>query len=147
RRRLLRGAMAAAGAGMLAGCDALSRSKGFVGLLERVGPLTRHAHRLPSGPRPAQAFPEAMRSPVVRPNGSINPRTPEYLALKAGGFADYRLRVRGLVEKPLEFSLEGLHALPQRTQVTRHDCVEGWSVIGKWQGVPLSHLLDLARPR
>lgn len=146
RRRLLRGAMAVAGTGMLAGCDALSRSKGFVGLLERAEPLTMRAQRLLSGDRLAEEFPESMISPVFKPNGSINPQTPEYLALKAGGFADYRLRVRGLVRAPLEFSVDALHALPQRTQVTRHDCVEGWSVIGKWQGVPLSHLLDLARP-
>ena len=49
--------------------------------------------------------------------------------------------------RPLEVSLDALRTLPTRTQVTRHDCVEGWSVIGKWSGVPLSHLLDLARPR
>ena len=84
---------------------------------------------------------------LFRPNGSIDPRTPEYLALKAGGFRGYRLRIRGLVQTPLELSLEALQAMPQRTQVTRHDCVEGWSVIGKWQGVPLAHLLDLARPK
>jgi DMSO/TMAO reductase YedYZ molybdopterin-dependent catalytic subunit len=88
-----------------------------------------------------------MISPVFRPNGSINPQTPEYLALKAGDFRDYRLQVAGLVERPLEVSLEALRAMPTRTQVTRHDCVEGWSVIGQWSGVPLAYLLDLARPK
>ena len=146
RRRLLRGAVAVAGAGMLAGCDALSRSRRFVDLLERAEPLTMHAQRLLSGDRLAEEFHESMISPVFRPNGSINPQTAEYLALKAGNFAGYRLRVRGRVQAPLEFSLDALRGLPQRTQVTRHDCVEGWSVIGKWQGVPLAHLLDLARP-
>jgi DMSO/TMAO reductase YedYZ molybdopterin-dependent catalytic subunit len=144
RRRVLRGLLAAAAGSVLAGCDALSRKAGFVGLLERAEPLTLRAQRLASGQRLAAEFPESMISPRFRPNGSINPQTPEYLALKAGNFADYRLRVRGLVQRPLELSLEALRALPQRTQVTRHDCVEGWSVIGKWQGVPLSHLLALA---
>src|SRR3546814_2596839 len=94
RRRLLRGAMAVAGAGMLAGCDALSRSRRFVGLLEQAEPLTMRAQRLLSGDRLAKEFPESMISPVFRPNGSINPRTAEYLALKAGNFAGYRLQVR-----------------------------------------------------
>ena len=52
----------------------------------------------------------------------------------------------GLVENPLELSLEQLRALPSRTQITRHDCVEGWSCIGKWKGVPLGALLEQARP-
>jgi DMSO/TMAO reductase YedYZ molybdopterin-dependent catalytic subunit len=86
-----------------------------------------------------------MISPLFRPNGSTSPQTPEYLALKADGFRGYRLQVAGLVERPLELSLDALRALPTRTQVTRHDCVEGWSVIGKWSGVPLAHLLDMAR--
>jgi DMSO/TMAO reductase YedYZ molybdopterin-dependent catalytic subunit len=144
RRRLLRGAIAGVGAGLLAGCDALSRNKRFVGVLELAEPLNLHSQRLLSGNRLAAEFPESMLSPVFRPNGSIDPRTPEYLAAKAGGFAAYRLRIRGLVRTPLEFGLDALRGLPQRTQVTRHDCVEGWSVIGKWQGVPLAHLLDLA---
>ena len=56
----------------------------------------------------------------------------------ANGFADWRLEVGGLVEQPLELSLADLRAMPSRTQITRHDCVEGWSCIGKWKGVPLS---------
>lgn len=146
RRRLLRGAIAGVGAGLLAGCDALSRNKRFVGALELAEPLSMHAQRLLSGSRLAAEFPESMVSPVFRPNGSIDPRTPEYLALKADGFSSYRLRIRGLVRSPLEFDLDALRGLPQRTQVTRHDCVEGWSCIGKWKGVPIRHLLALARP-
>lgn len=147
RRRLLRALLAGAGAGALAGCDALSDRQGFVDALALAEPLSQGAQRLLTGNRLAPEYAESRISPVFRPNGSINPQTPEYLALKAGGFAGYRLRIRGLVATPLEFSLDALRALPQRTQVTRHDCVEGWSVIGKWQGVPLAHLLDLARPR
>ncbi len=144
RRRLLQGLAAGAGAGLLSGCDALSREPRVVSVLGAVEPLSMRVQRALTGDRLAAEFAESMISPVFRANGSIDPRTPEYLALKAGGFAAYRLRVDGLVRRPLEFSLEALRALPQRTQVTRHDCVEGWSVIGKWQGVPLAHLLDLA---
>ena len=147
RRRLLRGAMAGAGVGLLAGCDALSKREGFVDVLGLAEPLSQRVQRLLTGDRLAAEFPRSMISPVFRPNGSTNPKTPEYLAIKADGFRSYRLQVRGMVERPLEFSLDALRALPTRTQVTRHDCVEGWSVIGQWTGVPLAHLLDLARPK
>jgi len=145
RRRLLRGIIAGAGGVLLAGCDRLSNSARFVDVLGLAEPLSLRVQRALTGGRLAAEFPESMISPVFRPNGSTNPQTPEYLALKADGFRTYRLRVAGLVERPLEFSLDALRALPTRTQVTRHDCVEGWSVIGKWSGVQLSHLLDLAR--
>ena len=63
----------------------------------------------------------------------------------ANGFADWKLVVGGLVEQKLELSLADLRAMPSRTQITRHDCVEGWSCIGKWKGVPLSALLETAK--
>ena len=148
RRRFLRmaatGIGASAGAGLLAGCDALSRSERFVDVLSTAEPLNRSAQRFLSGNRLVREYPASMISPSFRPNGSTNPNTPEYLALKAGGFTGYRLRVRGLVERPLEFNLDALRAMPSRTQITRHDCVEGWSAIGQWTGVPLAHLLGLA---
>jgi DMSO/TMAO reductase YedYZ molybdopterin-dependent catalytic subunit len=59
-------------------------------------------------------------------------------------FVDWRLEVAGLVDKPLELSLADLRTMPSRTQITRHDCVEGWSCIGKWKGVPLAKVLDAA---
>jgi len=147
RRRLLRAAIAGTGASLLAGCDALSNSARFVDVLGLAEPLSQRVQRALTGNRLAAEYPESMISPLFRPNGSIDPQTPEYLALKADGFRNYRLQVAGLVERPLEFSLDALRMLPTRTQVTRHDCVEGWSVIGKWSGVPLAHLLDLARLR
>ena len=70
------------------------------------------------------------------------PNNPTYRALAAGGFADYRLEVGGLVERPMAFSLADIRKLPSRTQITRHDCVEGWSAIGKWKGARLSALLE-----
>ena len=145
RRRLLRAAIAGTGVGPLSGCDALSNNARFVDILGAAEPLSQRVQRALSGNRLAAEFPESMISPLFRPNGSIDPQTPEYLALKADGFRGYRLQLAGLVERPLEFSLDALRMLPTRTQVTRHDCVEGWSVIGKWSGVPLAHLLDLAR--
>ena len=59
-------------------------------------------------------------------------------------FADWNLEIGGLVDNPAKFSLADLRAMPARTQITRHDCVEGWTCIGKWTGVPLSELLKQA---
>ena len=64
----------------------------------------------------------------------------DYVALR--GRRLRRLRARRSTawsQQPAEFSLAELRALPSRTQITRHDCVEGWSAIGKWKGVPLAH--------
>jgi DMSO/TMAO reductase YedYZ molybdopterin-dependent catalytic subunit len=63
---------------------------------------------------------------------------------RANNFADWRLVVDGLVDRPQKLSLRDLRAMPPRTQITRHDCVEGWSCIGKWTGVPLQAVLDRA---
>ena len=65
--------------------------------------------------------------------------------IRGSAFADWRLNISGLVGRPLSLSLAQLHSLPHREQITRHDCVEGWSAIGKWRGVPLSLVLDAAR--
>jgi DMSO/TMAO reductase YedYZ molybdopterin-dependent catalytic subunit len=92
----------------------------------------------------AREFPESDLSPVFRSNGTSMPASPAFQALIPNGFADWRLAVDGLVRRPLSLSLEQLRAMPTRTQVTRHDCVEGWSAIGKWHGVPLGRVLDLA---
>lgn len=146
RRRFLR-TFAFGSAGLLAGCDALSRREGVVDVLSAAEPLSRSVQKFLSGQRLAPEYARSQVSPLFRPNGSTDPATPEYLALKANGFAGYRLRIRGLVDTPVEFSLDALRALPLRTQITRHDCVEGWSVIGQWTGVPLAHLLQLARLR
>lgn len=144
RRTFLRMAAASAGAGVLAGCDALSKRDGFIDVLSAAEPLNRGVQRFLSGDRLVREYPARMISPGFRANGSIDPQTPEYLALKAQGFSGYRLRLRGLVERPLEFSLDALRGMPSRTQITRHDCVEGWSAIGQWTGVPVAHLLGLA---
>ncbi|MGK5065916.1 molybdopterin-dependent oxidoreductase [Janthinobacterium sp. RT4P48] len=55
----------------------------------------------------------------------------------------WRLELSGLITDKKSWSLPQLRALPQETQVTRHICVEGWSAIGKWGGVPFSHFLKL----
>ena len=143
RRRFLGRAVASVGALALAGCDALSRSEWFSKVLATGEKLNEVTHRLLGGRRSmAQEFSEADLSPEFRSNGTSSPNNAQYKALAAGGFAGYRLEVGGLVEKPVTFSLAELRALPSRTQITRHDCVEGWSAIGKWRGAKLAALLE-----
>ena len=86
-------------------------------------------------------------SPTFKGNGSLTVDSEAYRAALENGFPDWRLEVRGLVERPLSLSLDDIRALPQRTQITRHDCVEGWSAIGEWTGPQLSTILDAAGVR
>jgi DMSO/TMAO reductase YedYZ molybdopterin-dependent catalytic subunit len=147
RRRFLARALGAAGALALAGCDALSDSEWFPKALGVGERLSEAAHRLAVPRRAmAQEFGEADLSPFFRSNGTSRPASPAYRALAAAGFEDWRLEVGGLVEAPARFTLAELRALPARTQITRHDCVEGWSAIGKWTGARLAALLDVVRP-
>mgnify|MGYP002780726557 CR=1 FL=1 len=144
RRRLLVGGTSA-GALLLGGCDSLSQNDSFRAVLRSAEGLTMRAQRLiMDRDALAREFGEADMSPVFRSNGTTMPGTPEYMRHLANGFADWRLRVEGLVARPLGLSLPQLRSMPMRTQITRHDCVEGWSAIGKWHGVPLATVLDAA---
>ncbi|HEU0066719.1 MAG TPA: molybdopterin-dependent oxidoreductase [Sphingomonas sp.] len=92
----------------------------------------------------APEYTPAQTSPIFRSNGTRDPGTPAYRAMVANRFADWRLDVGGLVSRPLSLSLGDLRALPNRAQITRHDCVEGWSAIGKWTGPMLGNVLKAA---
>ena len=146
RRRFLQGIVPALGAISLAGCDSLSRSPTFREILDSAEGLTKGVQRLVLGPQAlAKEFSEADISKNFRANGTTNPGDPAYAELAEGGFRDWRLEFGGLVENPSSWSLDELRAMPSRTQITRHDCVEGWSCIGKWKGVPLAHILEQVR--
>jgi DMSO/TMAO reductase YedYZ molybdopterin-dependent catalytic subunit len=141
RRRFL----AAAAALGLAGCEALSTQDWVLKLLGIGEYLNYKLHRLliPND-KLAPEFTEADISPWFKPNGADDIPDADYQALVKRGFEGWKLEIGGLVDKPLQLSLAELRALPSRTQITRHDCVEGWSCIGKWQGVPLGALLKQA---
>jgi DMSO/TMAO reductase YedYZ molybdopterin-dependent catalytic subunit len=141
RRSVLAGLAALASAG----CTKIGKSDAFGGLVDGAEKLHRGAHRLLGGRRPmAREYSLADVSPDFRGNGNTEIERPEYRAHVAAGFADWRLEVRGLVDTPLSLTMEQLRALPQRTQITRHDCVEGWSAIGQWTGPQLSAILAMA---
>ncbi|RKF19316.1 molybdopterin-binding protein [Altericroceibacterium spongiae] len=142
RRNLLAAMMA----GMAAGCSKLADTQPIATLLDRAEDWHRSAHRaLASRQALAREFDRQDISPSFRGNGTLDPATPAYRAAAQNGFADWRLAVHGLVGQPLSLSLEEIRTLPQRTQITRHDCVEGWSAIGQWTGPQLGIILDLAQ--
>ncbi len=143
RRGLLARMIAGVGAMALAGCQKLSDTTWFPNILGFGEKMTLGAQRLIL-PRKAMVreFSETDPSHKFRSNGTSVPSNPAFLAMAKNGFADYRLAVDGLVEKPGMFSLAEIRALPSRTQITRHDCVEGWSAIGKWKGARLGPLLE-----
>jgi DMSO/TMAO reductase YedYZ molybdopterin-dependent catalytic subunit len=115
-------------------------------ILDKAEILTRVTQRALVSPTAlAREYSEADISTEFKANGSTDPDDNEYKAHAATNFADWKLKVGGLVEQPLELSLTDLRAMPSRTQITRHDCVEGWSCIGKWTGVPLKLVLDKAQ--
>jgi methionine sulfoxide reductase catalytic subunit len=85
-------------------------------------------------------------SPFFWVNGNM-PTCDEWKALAADDFKNYRLKVCGLVDNPVELSLDDLLALGKKTQITLHHCIQGWSGIAAWGGLPLAELITLARPR
>lgn len=144
RRGLLRGGSAAAASVLLSGCDdvleAPTRS-----LLDFGQLMSLRAQRLLLSGQPlAREFTSADISPDFPLNGTSMPAGFGYFQMMITQFASWRLTVDGLVGKPLSLSLSELKAMPARTQITLHACDEGWSAIGQWTGVPLSHVLEVA---
>jgi DMSO/TMAO reductase YedYZ molybdopterin-dependent catalytic subunit len=147
RRHVILRLLAGASALILAGCDQVSRSTWGPKVLKVGESASRVAQRaLTSKSALAEEFTEADLSPTFRSNGTAKPQSDAYQRLAQTQFRDWSLRVDGLVRAPKEFSLDELRQMPSRTQITRHDCVEGWSAIGKWKGVLLSDILAAVEP-
>jgi DMSO/TMAO reductase YedYZ molybdopterin-dependent catalytic subunit len=141
RRKFLAGAAGAAA--LLGGCDRLAQSDTTKNVLASAETLTSDVQHLISPEQVlAREYTEADLSRYFKPNGTADPDNDDYQEMAAKGFADWTLEVGGLVERPATFSLAELRALPSRTQITRHDCVEGWSCIGKWKGAVLGAVLQ-----
>jgi hypothetical protein len=153
RRKLIKvGLTAGAGAAGLAVAVRLADRYGLIppdhGGIYGVGEtLTYAAQRiLMSQYALAREFSRSDISKVIPVNGPP-PEDERYQHLLAGGFADWRLTVDGLVARPSSFSLAQLKRFPARTQITHQACEEGWSFIAEWTGVPLSYVLNLVRLR
>ena len=142
RRGLLVGA-ATSGSLLLAGCDKLSGDATVQRVLGLAEPLNKTVHGLLEGRHKlAPEFGLDQLSTDFRANGTTMPGGDDYAEAVATNFANWRLAVDGLVHSPLALSISQIRRMPARTQITRHDCVEGWSAIGGWTGVQLGHLLQ-----
>jgi DMSO/TMAO reductase YedYZ molybdopterin-dependent catalytic subunit len=152
RRRFIRGGLAAvaglSGVGVAAG---LVHKYGLVppdggGLYGPGETLTYAAQRLLTRHSLAREFSRDQIStrPFADPVGKL---PDEFNKLQAGGFADWRLSIDGLVDRPGSFSLDQLKSYPSKTQITEVACEEGWSYVAEWHGVPLSYVLNLVGTR
>jgi DMSO/TMAO reductase YedYZ molybdopterin-dependent catalytic subunit len=145
RRQLIGSLGASAGGLLLSGCDKITASPTVRHVVGAGEGLTMRAQRLLSDRTAlAREFSHLDMSPVFRTNGNTAPTANQYERHTAEGFANWRLVVDGLVRRTQSLSLAQIRAMPARTQITRHDCVEGWSAIGKWTGLPLKLALDAA---
>src|SRR5580693_7135278 len=141
RRKLITGGIVA-GAGVL-GLGAAARIAQKYGLVPPDGAgifgpgetLTYASQRLLTKHSLAREFsPSQISKPPLA--NEMPPLNDAYKRLQAGGFADWRLSVNGLVDRPATFSLAQLKSYPQRSQITHLACEEGWSYIAEWIGVP-----------
>ena len=137
RRSLLRGSLSLGALTLLTGCD-VSDDDAVQRALASVSRWNdRVQAALFSGDRLAPTFPESMAVKDFRYNAWYPPeKAPRLDAV------DYRLQLAGLIADKRPWTVEQLHALPQESQTTRHVCVEGWSMIGKWTGTPLRTYLE-----
>jgi DMSO/TMAO reductase YedYZ molybdopterin-dependent catalytic subunit len=143
RRKLLQ-SIPAAGSLLLTGCqDSLPPSYGT--LFDASNSLTFAAHRFLLRNQPlVREFSRDKITKVFPAINTTNPESPQYQRLLQGGFAEWRLPIGGLVAKPAQLSLAMLKSFPSRTQVTQHNCEQGWSAIAEWTGVPLGRVLEEA---
>ncbi len=145
RRRLIGSIGVGAGGLLLSGCDRIVASPTVKHVLGLGEDLTRRAqHVVIDRTALAREFSVHDMSPVFRTNGNTMPGSTTYQTHVGEGFANWRLVVNGLVRNPLALSLAQIRSVPARTQITRHDCVEGWSAIGQWTGLPLKLVMDRA---
>jgi len=141
RRRFVLDSVMSWAALALGGCDRLSESRSFRSNLAAAELLTLRGQRLLIGQSLAREYSPRELSREFPANGTIAPPDEDYQTLAADGFRAWRLVVDGLVDRPASYTLAELRRLPSRTQITRTDCVEGWSAIAQWTGVPLRLLL------
>ncbi len=140
-----RSALVVGAGGLVAACDRVAQLPAARTLLGGAEDAHRTLQRtITARDALAVEYRPEQRSPIFRANGTSNPDTADYNAHVANRFADWRVAIDGLVARPLSLRLDQIRSMPSRQQITRHDCVEGWSAIGKWTGPRLSRLLELA---
>ncbi len=147
RKLILTGLAATAGVSGLGVAARIAEKYGLIppdhgGICGLGETLTYASQRLLTRHSLAREFPRSQisRRPLAN---EIPPLSDAFKRLQAGGFADWRLTINGMVDRPASFSLAQLKSYPSRSQITEIACEEGWSYIAEWIGVPLSHVLNL----
>jgi DMSO/TMAO reductase YedYZ molybdopterin-dependent catalytic subunit len=142
-RRALMGGLVTGGGALLSGCDAIVKNPALVDAIKAGEQGNYKIQRwLQDRNALATEYLPSQRSPVFRANGTRMPVGQDYANHVAAKFANWNLVIDGLVARPQALPLNAVKAMPARSQITRHDCVEGWSAIAKWTGVPMKLLLD-----
>ncbi len=108
-----------------------------------IGPLKGLLEHV--DPKPGQ-YTEKDLSPYFWPNGK-QPDSDEYKHLLETDFKDFKLRVDGLVDNPHEFSFDELLNMTHQDQITEHFCIQGWSGVAKWGGVPMRTICEVVQPK
>ena len=96
--------------------------------------------------RSRQTYQAEQISPVMIRNG-YPPDTEEYKQMVDDDFEDWTLEIKGLVDTPLRLTLADLHGLHKHTQITKHNCIQGWTGTAEWGGVLVSEIVDLCKPK
>jgi DMSO/TMAO reductase YedYZ molybdopterin-dependent catalytic subunit/uncharacterized membrane protein len=96
--------------------------------------------------KPDERYTKEDISPFFWPNGKL-PASNKWRQLAANGFKDFNLKIDGLVENPLELSLEQLRALGKEEYISMHHCIQGWSGIAQWGGLPFKRLIEIVKPK
>ncbi len=122
----------------------LNENRGFHSLLES-------AERLNGGLIGTRGRAHLYASSDISADFPVNsldtPSDSLYEGLMLHNFAGYKLVLDGAVDHPLALTLAQLRSMMNVTQITRHDCVEGWSAIAQWQGARLADVVAMAGPR
>jgi sulfoxide reductase catalytic subunit YedY len=84
-------------------------------------------------------------SPYFWLNGKL-PESEEWRVLAQTDFKEYKLKIGGLVEQPVELSLTELKKMGLEQNITMHHCIQGWSGIAEWGGLPLAKIIELVKP-
>jgi DMSO/TMAO reductase YedYZ molybdopterin-dependent catalytic subunit len=147
RKLIMRGLAATAGVSGLGVAARIAQRYGLIppdhgGIYGFGETLTYASQRLLTRHSLAREFSRSQISKRPLAN-EMPPLNEAFKRLQAGGFADWRLSIDGMVDRPASFSLAQLKSYPSRSQITMVQCEEGWSYIAEWIGVPLSHVLDV----
>ena len=145
RQMIVTGLASAAGVSGIAAAATLARRYGLVppdggGIYGPGETLTDATQRILTSGSLAREFPRSMISKPPFAN-EFAPLNDDFKRMQAGGFADWRLSVDGMVARPASLSLSDLKRLPVRSQITEVACEEGWSYIAEWIGTPLVEVL------